>query len=218
MFLPYKDENPTSRFAVVSFLLVIVNVCVFFYQVFGAPGFENILNEYGLIPIELAGGKNLPSSRLVSPYVSLFTYMFCHGNIPHLLFNMLFLWIFGNNVEDRMTPFRFLVFYLLVGAISAIAFVLKFPLVNTPLVGASGAISGILGAYLFMYPMSRIYVWVLFFVIRIRAFLFLPIWFALQIFGFMGAESGDGSNVAWISHISGFIAGVLLFKFFTRRF
>jgi membrane associated rhomboid family serine protease len=137
--------------------------------------------------------------------------MFCHGGVSHLGFNMLFLWIFGNNVEDRMTRGRYLFFYLIAGIVAALAFAAQSPGEDVPLVGASGAVSGVLGAYLFMFPLARIHVWMLFFTLRMRAFLFLPIWFFLQLSGLFGGSDG----IAWISHIAGFIAGALLFKLFT---
>jgi membrane associated rhomboid family serine protease len=134
-----------------------------------------------------------------------------------LLFNMLFLWIFGNNVEDRMGRPGYALFYAVTGVISALAFVAYTPSIDTPLVGASGAVSGILGAYLFLFPTARVYVWVILFVLRMPALVFLPIWFLLQIFGFMNDTAAGTGNVAWISHIAGFLAGVLLFKFFAGR-
>ncbi len=217
MLFPYKDDNPTRRFALVTFLIILANTAMFLYQVFGGTGFTETTYQLGLIPAEISGGANLPDSLRVSPYVTLFSYMFCHGNIPHLVFNMLFLWIFGNNVEDSMSRAGYLAFYLLMGMISAFAFVALSPGLKTPLVGASGAISGILGAYLFMFPWARVHVLIFIFVVRMPAVLFLPIWFLLQVSGFMNAASGDGSNVAWISHIAGFIAGAILYRVFTRR-
>ncbi|HDP79688.1 MAG TPA: rhomboid family intramembrane serine protease [Spirochaetes bacterium] len=214
MFIPYRDDNPTRRAAVVTVLLIVLNVAAFLYQAGNARGFSWITYQYGLIPAELVSGRNLAESTLVSPYITLFSYMFCHGGISHLLFNMLFLWIFGNNVEDRMSRTGFLVFYLLTGVISALAFVYIDPGLKTPLVGASGAVSAVLGAYLFMFPMARIYVWMLFFVIPMPALIFLPIWFLMQVSGLMG-QGGD--NVAWISHVAGFLAGIVLFDFFTGK-
>jgi membrane associated rhomboid family serine protease len=217
MFLPYRDENPTRRFAAVSVLLILANIAAFLYQVFGDAGFAEAVYQYGLIPAEVAGGRNLPDSVMVSPFLSLLTYMFCHGGVAHLAFNMLFLWIFGNNVEDAMGRARFVGFYLLAGIISALAFVALSPALKTPLVGASGAISGILGAYLFMFPRARVYVWMLLFTARMPAFLFLPVWFMLQVFGFMNSGAGGDGGIAWVSHIAGFIAGVALHRLFIRH-
>ncbi|TAL36610.1 MAG: rhomboid family intramembrane serine protease [Spirochaetes bacterium] len=217
MLIPYRDENPTERFALVTFMLILANVAMFAYQVLGPAGFARITAEYGFVPLELSSGKNLPASQFVNPFLTLISYMFCHGSIPHLGFNMLFLWIFGNNVEDRMTRGGFLVFYLLTGVIAALAFAGMAPQSKVPLVGASGAISAILGAYLFMFPFARVYVWMLFFTMRLPAMLYLPVWFLMQILGFIGGSAG-GSNVAWVSHIGGFAAGVILFKLFVKRY
>lgn len=215
MFIPFKDDNPTRRFAIVTFLLIIANILVFLYQILGAAGFEATTYALGLVPKELFAGGGIAEPAHFVPRTALLTSMFSHGSIPHLAFNMLFLWIFGNNVEDRMSRPGYLVFYILIGIVSALAFVFLSPASEAPLVGASGAVSGVLGAYLFMYPMARVHVWMLFFTMRMPALLFLLIWFALQVFGLLGSVAG-GSNVAWISHVSGFIAGILLFRLFTR--
>lgn len=208
MFIPYKDENPTARFAVVSFLLVIANCAAFVFQVFGPGGFEAVTSRFAFSPAFLGGSAEAPGAVALYTLVS---YMFCHGGVSHLGFNMLFLWIFGNNVEDRMTRGRYLVFYLITGIVAALAFAAQSPGEDVPLVGASGAVSGVLGAYLFMFPLARIHVWMLFFTLRMRAFMFLPIWFFLQLSGLLGGSDG----IAWISHIAGFIAGASLFKLFT---
>lgn len=209
MLLPYKDINPTRRFPIVTLLLIIVNIGIFLYQIFGPYGFENISTQFALIPYELHHG-NLPESTWVSPYVNVVTYMFLHGSIGHLVFNMLFLWIFGNNIEDVMTRKGFLVFYLLTGVISGLAFEWLFPGSRAHLVGASGAISAILGVYMVLFPFARLHVLVFIFPLRMPAIVFLVIWFFMQISGLLGGEG----NVAWISHVSGFIAGIILYRFF----
>lgn len=217
MFIPYRDENPTRRFAVVTAALIVINIIAFYIQISSPQGFDVTTRQYGLIPLELTKGKNLPGSTMVNPYLTLVTYMFCHGGIAHLVFNMLFLWIFGNNVEDRMSRAGFLAFYLITGVVSALAFQVLYPATEMPLVGASGAISGVLGAYLIMFPFARLHVWMLLFVIRMPAMVFLPIWFALQIFGFMNGGSGADGNVAWVSHIAGFVAGIVLYRVFAVK-
>lgn len=209
MLLPYKDINPTRRTPVITILLIITNIAVFVYQLFGPYGFENISTQFALIPYELHHG-NMPDSTWVSPYLNLVTYMFLHAGIGHLLFNMLFLWIFGNNIEDVMTRRGFLFFYLLTGAVSGLAFEVLFPGSQAHLVGASGAISAILGVYLVLFPFARLHVLVFIFPVRMPAVIFLVIWFFMQISGLLGGK-GD---VAWISHVSGFIAGIVLYRFF----
>ncbi|PKL41296.1 MAG: rhomboid family intramembrane serine protease [Spirochaetae bacterium HGW-Spirochaetae-1] len=212
MLFPYKDTNPTRRFSVVTFLIIAANIFVFLYQHLSGIGYEYSTRQFALIPVELFKG-NLPDSTLVSPLVSSFTYMFLHGGLLHLVFNMIFLWIFGNNIEDVMTRPRFLFFYLLTGLISGLAYAVMSPNGEIPLVGASGAISAVLGAYLFLFPWARVHVLVFIFPVQMPALIFLVLWFAAQISGFM---DGQG-NVAWISHIAGFISGVVLHRFYIVR-
>ncbi len=150
------------------------------------------------------------------------TTMFLHGGWFHLLSNMLYLWIFGDNVEDRMGHFKYLIFYLLTGYLATLAHVVYAPLSNVPLVGASGAIAGVLGAYLILFPRARVLTLVFFFiiiqVIPIPAVIFLGIWFALQILsGTAGLSEQAAQSVAFWAHIGGFIAGMLLVKFFAGR-
>ena len=215
MLIPYRDENPTSKTSVITILLILANIGVFIYQISGKSGYASITTQFGLIPVEIIQGKNLSNSTWINPYITIISYMFLHGGFLHLLFNMLFLWIFGNNVEDRMSPGRFLVFYLITGSVSGITFALSVPDINTPLVGASGAISGILGAYVLMFPFAKLRVLLFIFRIKMPAFIFIGIWFITQIFGVFDTKAD--SNIAWAAHISGFIAGIILFKFFTVK-
>ena len=212
MLIPYKDSNPTRRFPIITILLLIANIGIFVYFAFVSDfGLQKLTRQFALIPVELSKG-NLPDSKWISPYLTFATYMFFHANIPHLLFNMLFLWIFGNNVEDGMSRIGFLMFYILVGAASALVYIGSDPTSKISLIGASGAISGILGAYLFMYPLAKIHALFFIFPVKMPAVIFLLIWFFLQISGLLGPES----NVAWESHISGFILGILTFRIFKR--
>ncbi len=210
MFFPYKDINPTRRRAIVSAGLIFVNIGIFFYQVLGHAIPVMAPREMALIPLELTRG-NLPDSALLAPSLTPLTYMFVHGGLGHLIFNMLFLWIFGNNVEDAMTRPRFIGFYLATGVISGLAFALMFPGSNVSLIGASGAISGVLGAYLLLYPFAKVHTLVLIFPVRMPAVVFIIIWFVMQISGLMNG----GGNVAWITHVTGFIAGLVTHRFFT---
>ncbi len=215
MLIPYKDTNPTRRFPIITLLLIVINIIVFYFQASAKFSF-NITQEFALIPVEIITGKNLDTSQLINPYVTVISYMFLHGGLLHLVFNMLFLWIFGNNVEDRMTLIGFTVFYLLTGIISGVTFALIEPEAAYPLVGASGAISGILGAYLIMFPFAKIHAFFFIFRVRMPAIVFIIIWFFSQISGFLSSAAKTG-NIAWIAHISGFISGIILFKLFTRR-
>jgi membrane associated rhomboid family serine protease len=212
MFFPYKDINPTHRFAVVTFLMIWVNIIIFFYQIFGIPGFDETVRQFALIPVELYRG-NLPESALVSPQLTALTYMFLHGSLGHMVFNMLFLWIFGNNIEDRMTRTGFLFFYLLAGIVSGVIYAAINPGSAIPLVGASGAISAVMGAYLFLFPFARIHVLFIIIPIRMPAMIFIAFWFVSQVSGLM---NGRG-EIAWISHITGFVWGIVMHRFFLRH-
>lgn len=212
MLIPYKDSNPTRRFPVITVLLLIANIGIFIYCAFVSDiGFQKLSRQFALIPIELSKG-NLPDSKWISPYLTFITYMFFHANIPHLLFNMLFLWIFGNNVEDGMTRWGFFLFYILIGTASALVYIGSDPSSKVSLIGASGAISGILGAYLFLYPLAKVHALLFIFPVKMPAVIFLLIWFFMQISGFLGPES----NIAWESHITGFIFGILIYRLFRR--
>jgi membrane associated rhomboid family serine protease len=186
-----------------------MNIIAFIYPFAQDIDFSFFTGQFALIPWELQNG-NIDTSKWISPFLTIITYMFMHATPSHILFNMLFLWIFGNNIEDSMSRRGFIVFYLLTGIISAMAFVALNPGSKVFLVGASGAISGVLGAYLFLFPFAKVHVLVFIIPIRMPAIIFLVIWFAMQLSGYMGNEG----NVAWISHISGFISGALLHRFF----
>lgn len=198
MFLPYKDTNPTKRFGIITFLLICTNCYIFFSE---TP-------LQGLVPLYLSN-VNMGSEStgiLLTPI----SYMFIHGNLGHLVFNMLFLWIFGNNVEDRMGRISFFLFYLITGILSGLTFVLMNTGEEVMLVGASGAISAVLAAYLYLFPFAKIHVLFFIFPIKLPAFIFIAFWFVSQISGFLG---GTG-NTAWVCHLAGFIFGSLLFKLF----
>jgi len=222
---PLRDENPTELTPYITFVLVLANVAVWL-MVQGA-GAEAALTEsvcsLGAIPAEITGAS--PSGR--SPcapgglgWSALGTSMFLHGGWLHLIGNMWFLWIFGNNVEDSMGHLRFVVFYLLCGLAASGAHVVMQPASAVPMVGASGAISGVMGAYLLLYPKVRIDT-LFFFVIFVRviplpAWFMLVYWFAIQLLGGF-ATPGAGGGVAFWAHVGGFVAGVLLIKPFERR-
>lgn len=207
---PIRDENPTVRPPIFTVSFIVICVGVFLYQL----GFEDprpFIMRWGLIPADLTGAG--PSARYASEgpgsILTLFSSMFLHGGWGHLLGNMLFLWIFGNNIEDDLGHGRFVIFYILCGLAAAFAQVAFAPDSTIPMVGASGAISGVLGAYMIMYPKARILTLIFlgFFITwaHIPAVWFLGIWFLIQIFSAFG---GSGAGVAWWAHIGGFVAGV----------
>jgi membrane associated rhomboid family serine protease len=229
--IPYRDENETVRTPVVTFVIIALNALV--WIVVQGAGLSDALAasvcNYGLIPGELTlqapPGASSPLGQGLACLVDagrapehILTSMFLHGSWTHLLGNMWFLWLFGNNVEDSMGRGRFIVFYLLSGVGAAFAQVLADPASIYPMVGASGAISGVMGAYVVLYPRVRVFTLVPlgFFItsIALPAWVMLGYWMLLQVLGGLG---GAEAGVAFWAHIGGFIVGVLLVKLFARR-
>jgi membrane associated rhomboid family serine protease len=229
---PYHDENETQRPAVVS--LTLIGLCTVTWVLVQGAGAElplaRAVCNFGLIPGELTGllgpGAGFPMGERLAcytdpgpQYFNIFSSMFLHGGWMHLLGNMWFLWLFGNNVEDSMTRPRFLAFYLLCGIAAALAQVFAQPDSIVPMVGASGAISGVMGGYLVLYPRVRVYTLVpvgLFITVALPAWAMLIYWMVLQVAGGVMSISAEGGGVAFWAHIGGFVAGVVLIKFFVR--
>ncbi|MBI4524779.1 MAG: rhomboid family intramembrane serine protease [Deltaproteobacteria bacterium] len=231
---PYRDENETQRPAIVTGVIIGLNV-IAWLLVQGAGSTLSLAKsvcELGLIPAELTGllpsgtrfpmGEGLVCATDPGRQVShLFTSMFLHGSWMHLLGNMWFLWIFGNNIEDSMGRLRFIAFYLLSGLAAAFLQVITSPDSVIPMVGASGAISGVMGGYLVLYPRVRVYAVVPlgFFLtsVALPAWMMLAYWFLIQfVSGLVAFGSEVGGGVAFWAHIGGFVAGVVLVKLFTR--
>jgi len=181
---------------------------------------DRFVSQYALIPAELLRGEDLPPKIPIPIWMTVLSSMFLHGGLLHLLGNMLYLWIFGDNVEDAMGPIRFLVFYLMCGAAAALAQIAVDPGTTIPLVGASGAIAGILAAYFMLYPYARVITLIpIFFFLRLMAIpavLLLGIWFLLQVISGAGSL-GSAGGVAWFAHIGGFVAGAILVFPLRRR-
>jgi len=228
---PYRDDNPTLATPVVTVLLIAVNLAVWILvQGTGTePGLSRSVCELGLIPGELlgrvAGGTTLPLTRASvcvlgtdHPWFTPLTSMFLHGGWFHLIGNMWFLWVFGNNVEDSMGRLRYVVFYLLSGFAAAAAQTLVNPSSIIPMVGASGAISGVMGAYIVLYPRVRVHMLVFlgFFITRVAvpAYLMLGYWLFLQVLGGIPALAAETGGVAFWAHAGGFLAGALLISLF----
>ncbi len=218
--IPLRDDNPTTIQPVICIAFIAVNILVFLYQSTLLPQFEQIfVYRYGAIPAVLFGIETLPPEVQVLPTtLSLITSMFLHGGFMHLAGNMLYLWIFGNNIEDVMGHSRFIAFYVLTGIMAAMSHALIDSASVVPMIGASGAISGILGAYLLLYPHAQVLVLIPFGfftrLMHIRAGWVLGFWFVMQVLsGGMSAGRGGG-GVAWFAHIGGFLAGMVLIRFF----
>ena len=279
--LPLRDNIPTSRFAILTVVLIAINVVVFGWEFtlsqdagsaqgaageFGASEYDVELIELGAIPYRIthpgkecglsgigggdtivcegtsdyrkaqdAPGCQLPDGRVVSClvdldeppwWVTLFTSMFLHGGILHLAGNMLFLWVFGNNIEDAMGRIVFIPFYLFAGLVAVYAQALLDTTATVPTVGASGAVAGVLGAYALLYPHARVLtlIFIIFFVtlVEIPAMIMLGIWFALQFLPAVGQlatpdVTGQTGGVAYLAHVGGFIVGLALIKLLARR-
>ena len=220
--IPIHDDNPTESQSFVTWVLIGLCVLIFVLQYSAAPQItQQIIYSYGLIPAVLNNFASLPEVVYrVDAEFTVFTSMFLHGGFMHLAGNMLYLWIFGDNVEDCMGHVRFTVFYLTCGAVAAYAQVLFNPQSAIPMVGASGAISGVLGAYMLVYPKAKVLVLIpLGFIlqtVRLPAMAVLLAWFAVQIFSSISAEPGT-PGVAWYAHIGGFVAGCVLIPLFKSR-
>jgi membrane associated rhomboid family serine protease len=233
---PLRDENPTLLTPWITLALIAANVVVWIY-IQGAGVSETALAEsvcrYGTIPAEVTGQTGGYEGIELTPggppctfggltIETLLTGIFLHGSWVHLIANMWFLWLFGNNIEDSMGHFRYLLFYVLMGLAATAAHILAGPNSVVPTVGASGAISGIMGAYLVLYPRVRIltlFIIIIFIrIIPIPAWVVLLFWFALQVLsGYSTPMDRGGGGVAFWAHVGGFVAGVLLVKLFENR-
>ena len=218
---PLKDDNPSSTAPVVTVALIVLNALVFVYQISlqaggqdGARAAQAFIEEFGLVPCRLTGACRV-GPELPLPVVTIFTSMFMHGGLFHIGGNMLYLWIFGNNVEDTLGHTRYLIFYLLSGIAAALAQTVVGPSSLVPMVGASGAISGVLGAYLVLFPGAHVTTLIVlgffFRLVQIPAMVVLGFWIVLQVLNGLGSFGASG-GVAFFAHIGGFVAGMgLLF-------
>lgn len=214
MFIPLKDDNPRSRigFQGVTVSIMALAAVVFLYQL-TLPEMEQVrfVYSYGLIPATLFGDASLPPElHRVPPWVTLFTSLFLHGGILHIVGNMLFLWIFADNIEDALGHVRFVAFYLLCGVASGTLHGLIDPASEVPTIGASGAISGVMGGYLVLYPRRGVWVQIVFTMVRrVPAWGALGFWIGLQVLN-ATLFADPQSTTAWWAHIGGFVAGALL--------
>lgn len=220
--IPIKGDNPTRRTPFLTVAIVAVNVAVFLYaKALGQTGFGVFTFRMGLIPFEVTHAVDAISPTPIPLYLTVFTAMFMHGGWMHLGGNMLYLWVFGNNIEDTLGHVRFLIFYLLCGVVATLAHVMSAPDSTAPLVGASGAIAGVLGAYMAAFPGARIHVLVFLFffiqVVRVPALLVLGFWFIIQLINATADSGGTGGGVAWYAHIAGFVVGYLWMRWRRRR-
>ena len=210
--IPLRDTIPSRTAPLVTVALIAVNVLVFFHETALGPYLPQFIEHYGLVPyVFVHWGEQFGGPLDPARFLPLFTSMFWHGGWGHLLGNMLYLWIFGDNVEDRLGHGRFLLFYVGCGLVAALTQVALSPDSTIPTVGASGAIAGVLGAYLISFPRSRVLTLVVVWLVEIPAIAYLAFWFLLQVFSGVAslgrAEMAGG--VAWWAHIGGFLAGIV---------
>ena len=219
---PLHDDNPTRIVPYVTYVLILACVAIFFWQLSLGEQGPRAIFSLGVIPSVIFNiNKLAPELAAVPAWATLITSMFLHGGWMHLIGNMLYLWIFGNNVEDAMGHRRFIVFYLVCGIAAALAQAIPDPQSTTPMIGASGAISGVLGAYLLLYPHARVLVIIplgfIFWTTRIKAGWVLSFWFIIQTINSLLMSEQQGGGVAWGAHIGGFIAGMMLVYFFKQK-
>jgi len=231
MVLPLRDDD-TDRHTVpvVTYALIAVNVIVWLIEL--SLG-ERFINGYSTVPLEItsgrdivgtqtiqAGGQSIPIQLYQGPtpiYLTLFSSMFMHASWAHIIGNMLYLWIFGDNIEDRIGSARFLIFYLLCGLAASAAHIIFGPESVIPSLGASGAIAGVLGAYLVLFPKKSVRVLMARQIVNMPAFIVLGMWIVLQVFSQISVVGGDGGGVAYMAHIGGFVAGLALIFLFGKR-
>jgi membrane associated rhomboid family serine protease len=212
MFLPLKDINPTQRTPYVTVGLIAVNILAFFYEFGLGDQLHEFLMTFGAVPYRITHAEGTPAV-----WFTLVSSMFLHGGLMHLFGNMLYLWIFGNNIEDILGPVKFLLFYLACGLVASFAHIASAPSSTIPTIGASGAVAGVLGAYLIAYPHARVVsLLFLFFFIRlvvVPAKYVLLFWFIIQAFqGVASLSTRIAGGVAWWAHVGGFLAGLIAIK------
>jgi len=219
LFIPLKDDNPTRSFPLVTLGIIFLNGLIFFHQLNLDPlETTNFIYQWGAIPYQITHQEIVQVPPQVPIPLTLFSSMFLHGGFLHILGNMLYLWIFGNNLEDTLGRLRFIFFYLLSGLAAALAQVFADPQSTVPMIGASGAIAGVLGGYLLLFPTARILT--LFFIIIFVKLIYLPaiivlgFWFFMQLLNVGGKQGGD---VAWFAHIGGFVTGLIFVKIFQKQ-
>jgi membrane associated rhomboid family serine protease len=220
--LPVRDDNPLvhTRFPFITVTIIGVCVALFAWQLFLSPAAgERFIYSFGAIPAVVTGARSLAQHlEQVPPWATLITSMFLHGGWLHLISNMVFLWVFGDNVEDACGHVRYALFYVACGVVAALVHVASEPTSVVPVIGASGAVSGVLGAYLVLHPRAKVMILVFFGLIaELPAVVVLSVWIAFQVFNALMQTGSEAVGVAWWAHIGGFVAGALLIVPFRRK-
>ena len=219
------DPGHRHSFPIIMITLLVINILVFLYELaLPEAGLRSFFLRAGVVPVELTTNRDLPPIGVVPPWGTVLTSMFIHGGFLHLIGNMLYLFVFGDNVEDRLGHLPFLIFYLLAGALAALTQVFINPASATPLVGASGAIAGVLGGYLVLFPHARVrtllFLGPFITMPRLPALLLIGFWIVLQFFNgvaSLGVRTAETGGVAYWAHIGGFVAGLVLIFIFPKR-
>ena len=219
MLIPLGSVRPLDRrfkAPVITTFLILSNIAVFIYQYYYLKhNFVNLVSIYGAIPYELIYFKDIEPTSPIPIHVNILISLFLHGGLSHIVFNMLYLFAFGPHIEDAMGHIKFLIFYLMCGDIATLCFVIMNVTSESPLIGASGAIAGIMGAHLIAFPGARIKCLLLIFIVRLPAIIVLLPWFAIQIMNVVTGE--QQSSIAWLAHLGGFVVGMLFVRKFQRR-
>ncbi len=221
--IPIKDLNPSRSAPVVTILIIVFCILVFTYEILLPPDYREIfIRMFAVIPYEVMSGTDIPPPDPLTPYGNLVSYQYLHGGLLHIFGNMLFLWVFGDNVEDRLGRVKYFLFYTFCGIVAALIQSVVSPNSTIPLIGASGAISGVLGAYVVLFPRAQIVtlIFIFFFVdvIVLPALLWIGIWFLIQfISALISINHLSMGGVAWFAHIGGFLTGIVLTKLFVSK-
>lgn len=203
--IPLRDSTPSRFFPIVTVLIIMLNLYIFYQEILMGPYLDLFISYYGMIPADFR-----PFNLLSS--------IFLHGGWMHVIGNMWVLWLFGDNVEDHMGHFKFLIFYLLMGGIAGTTHYLMNPVSTSPVVGASGAVAGVMGAYFLIFRQARVFTYIPpIFLVTIPAWVYLGFWALSQLYGGAGSLAGATSNIAFWAHIGGFIGGMILYKLFLDR-
>jgi membrane associated rhomboid family serine protease len=217
--IPYRDDNPINIVPFSTILIISLNLLVFIMQLLSGEDSGRIVYSYGAIPHNITG---LQSNQPIPAYLTILTSMFMHGGVFHIAWNMLYFWIFGNNIEERLGHIRFILFYLFCGVVAALSHVLLSPGSNVPMIGASGAVSGMLGAYILLFPMAQVRTIVLlgFYitVVRIPALIVIGFWAIIQVVsGLLSQGNAAQGGIAFFAHVGGFVAGLFTIKLWQPR-
>lgn len=217
--IPYKDDNPINIFPVSTILIISLNMLVFIMQLLSGEDGRSLVYSYGAIPQNITGFQ---SSQPIPAYLTILTSMFMHGGVFHIAWNMLYFWIFGNNIEERLGHIKFILFYLFCGIIAALSHILLSPDSSVPMIGASGAVSGMLGAYILLFPMAQVRTIVLlgFYItiVKIPALIVIGFWAIIQVVSALLSQGNAAQGgIAFFAHVGGFIAGLFTIKLWQPR-